>query len=96
MQELVGDECCELVEAGLAIRVEPLNRRVHRTKEQQSQQRQFASSCTLDGFAIIYWFYEQIWRLAHGRSPDEALSVLAAYRAVDARSRSMLKKRPER
>ena len=50
---------------------------------------------TLDGFAIIYWFYEQIWRLGHGRRADENLSVLKAYRMVDSRSRELLKKRSQ-
>ncbi|MEQ1756582.1 MAG: NADH:flavin oxidoreductase/NADH oxidase family protein [Micropepsaceae bacterium] len=43
----------------------------------------------LEGFAIIFWYYAQIYRLARGEKADRELSVFAAFREVDAQQRRL-------
>ena len=45
----------------------------------------------IDGFAAIYWFYEQLWMIGQGQGADEAFPVFKAFRTVDARNRAIIK-----
>lgn len=47
----------------------------------------------INGFAGIYWFYEQIWLLGHEGRVDRDLSVFKAFRIVNARNRRIMKER---
>ena len=47
----------------------------------------------MDGFAGIYWFYEQLWMLGHEGRVDEDFAVFKAFRIVDARNKSIMKAR---
>ena len=47
----------------------------------------------MDGFAGIYWFYEQLWMLGHEGRIDEDFAVFKAFRIVDARNKSIMKAR---
>jgi len=47
----------------------------------------------INGFAGIYWFYQQIWLLGHEGRTDENFSVFKAFRLVDARGKSIMKAR---
>ncbi|UTW54699.1 NADH:flavin oxidoreductase/NADH oxidase family protein [Kordiimonas sp. SCSIO 12610] len=47
----------------------------------------------IDGFAGVYWFYEQLWMLGHEGRVDEDFSVFKAFRIVDARNKSIMKER---
>ncbi|QLC21999.1 NADH:flavin oxidoreductase/NADH oxidase family protein [Parasphingopyxis sp. CP4] len=47
----------------------------------------------MDGFAGIYWFYEQLWMLGHEGRIDEGFSVFKAFRIVDARNKAIMKAR---
>lgn len=44
----------------------------------------------IDGFATIYWFYEQIEMLGHKGTTNRDLSVFKAFRAVEARNKRLL------
>jgi len=47
----------------------------------------------INGFAGIYWFYEQLWLLGHEGRVDRNLSVFKAFRILDARNRRIMKER---
>jgi len=47
----------------------------------------------VSGFAGIYWFYQQLWLLAHTGRVDPGFSVLRAFRMVDARSKAIMAQR---
>lgn len=47
----------------------------------------------INGFAGTYWFYEQLWLLGHEGRVDRDLSVVKAFRTVDARNRRIMKER---
>lgn len=47
----------------------------------------------IDGFAGIYWFYQQLWLLGHEGRVDERLSVFSAFRTLDARNKAIMKAR---
>lgn len=47
----------------------------------------------INGFAGIYWFYQQIWMLGHEGRVDENYPVFKAFRLVDARNKSIMKAR---
>ncbi|MCK0128985.1 NADH:flavin oxidoreductase/NADH oxidase family protein [Erythrobacter sp. F6033] len=47
----------------------------------------------LNGFAGIYWFYEQLWMLGHEGRVDESYPVFKAFRAVEARNKAIMKAR---
>jgi 2,4-dienoyl-CoA reductase-like NADH-dependent reductase (Old Yellow Enzyme family) len=47
----------------------------------------------INGFAGIYWFYEQLWLLGHEGRVKRDLSVMEAFRTVDARNRRIMKER---
>ena len=47
----------------------------------------------INGFAGIYWFYQQIWMLGHEGRVDPEFPVFKAFRLVDARNKSIMKRR---
>lgn len=47
----------------------------------------------INGFAGVYWFYQQIWMLGHEGRIDEDFPVFKAFRIVDARNKSIMKAR---
>ncbi|WP_298464740.1 NADH:flavin oxidoreductase/NADH oxidase family protein [uncultured Erythrobacter sp.] len=47
----------------------------------------------INGFAGIYWFYQQIWMLGHEGRTDDQFPVFKAFRIVDARNKSIMKAR---
>ena len=47
----------------------------------------------IDGFAGIYWFYQQLWLLGHTGRADEQLSVFSAFRTLEARNKAIMKAR---
>ena len=47
----------------------------------------------LNGFAGVYWFYQQIWLLGHEGRVDETFPVFKAFRIVDARNKDIMKAR---
>lgn len=47
----------------------------------------------INGFAGIYWFYQQIWLLGHEGRVDENFPVFKAFRIVDARNKAIMKAR---
>ncbi|MEM9500736.1 MAG: NADH:flavin oxidoreductase/NADH oxidase family protein [Pseudomonadota bacterium] len=47
----------------------------------------------INGFAAIYWFYQQIWLLGHEGRKDEVFPVFKAFRIVDARNKAIMKAR---
>ncbi|WP_447757185.1 NADH:flavin oxidoreductase/NADH oxidase family protein [Sphingopyxis fribergensis] len=47
----------------------------------------------LDGFAGIYWFYQQLWLLGHEGRVDERLGVFSAFRILEARNKAIMKAR---
>lgn len=47
----------------------------------------------LAGFATIYWFYEQLWQLAHRGRPDERIPPLVAALRVERRHRAIMRAR---
>lgn len=47
----------------------------------------------LDGFAGIYWFYQQLWLLGHKGRADKRLSVFSAFRTLEARNKAIMKAR---
>ncbi|BDI60504.1 NADH:flavin oxidoreductase/NADH oxidase family protein [Qipengyuania nanhaisediminis] len=44
----------------------------------------------VDGFAGIYWFYQQLWLLGHEGRVDEDFSVFKAFRLVEARNKALI------
>jgi 2,4-dienoyl-CoA reductase-like NADH-dependent reductase (Old Yellow Enzyme family) len=55
--------------------------------------RRFQMTKAMDGFAAIYWFYEQLWMLGHKGRADADLPVFKAFRIVDARGKDIMKRR---
>jgi 2,4-dienoyl-CoA reductase-like NADH-dependent reductase (Old Yellow Enzyme family) len=55
--------------------------------------KRFQAMKAVNGFAGIYWFYEQLWLLGHEGRVDRNLSVFKAFRTVDARNRRIMKAR---
>jgi 2,4-dienoyl-CoA reductase-like NADH-dependent reductase (Old Yellow Enzyme family) len=47
----------------------------------------------INGFAGIYWFYQQIWMLGHEGRVDDNFPVFKAFRLVDARNKQIMKAR---
>ena len=47
----------------------------------------------INGFAGIYWFYQQLWLLGHEGRVDEDFAVFKAFRLVDARNKEIMKAR---
>jgi 2,4-dienoyl-CoA reductase-like NADH-dependent reductase (Old Yellow Enzyme family) len=47
----------------------------------------------IDGFAGIYWFYQQLWLLGHEGRTDAALGVFSAFRILEARNKAIMKAR---
>lgn len=47
----------------------------------------------INGFAGVYWFYEQLWMLGHKGQVDENFPVFKAFRIVDARNKAIMKAR---
>lgn len=47
----------------------------------------------INGFAGIYWFYQQIWLLGHEGRVDENFPVFKAFRIVDARNKAIMRAR---
>ncbi len=47
----------------------------------------------INGFAGIYWFYQQIWMLGHEGRVDDSFPVFKAFRLVDARNKQIMKAR---
>ncbi len=43
----------------------------------------------LEGFAVLYWFYAQLYRLGDGKGVDRKLGAFAAFREVDATHRRL-------
>jgi hypothetical protein len=37
----------------------------------------------IEGFAVLYWYYAQLYRLGDGKPAERNLSVFKAYREVD-------------
>ena len=55
--------------------------------------RRFQLLKAVDGFASVYWFYQQIWMLAHEGKTDPEFSIFKALGLVESRNRSILKER---
>ena len=53
--------------------------------------RGFQLMKAIDGFAGIYWFYEQLWLIGNGQGADERHSVFKAFRTVDTRNGAIVK-----
>lgn len=47
----------------------------------------------IDGFAGIYWFYQQLWLLGHKGRADKDLGVFSAFRTLEARNKAIMKAR---
>lgn len=47
----------------------------------------------IDGFAGIYWFYQQLWLLGRDGHADAALGTFAAFRTLEARNKAIMKAR---
>ncbi|MEL6875445.1 MAG: NADH:flavin oxidoreductase, partial [Pseudomonadota bacterium] len=52
--------------------------------------KRFQMVKAIDGFANIYWFYEQLYNLGNQGHTDSELSVLSGLRAVEARNKEIL------
>ncbi|MEO9469669.1 NADH:flavin oxidoreductase/NADH oxidase family protein [Parasphingorhabdus sp.] len=52
--------------------------------------RRFQVVKAVDGFATIYWFYEQLFNLGKSGRTDPDLSVFKGFRAVEARNKKIL------
>lgn len=52
--------------------------------------RRFQIVKAIDGFATIYWFYEQLFNLGKSGRTDPNLSVFKGFRAVEARNKRIL------
>ncbi|OWQ96699.1 NADH:flavin oxidoreductase/NADH oxidase family protein [Sphingopyxis witflariensis] len=55
--------------------------------------RRFQLVKAVDGFAGIYWFYQQLWLLGRDGRADEGLSVFSALRTLEARNKAIMKAR---
>lgn len=47
----------------------------------------------MDGFAAIYWFYEQLWLLGHSGMADERLPILKTFMTADKRNKAIMRTR---
>lgn len=52
--------------------------------------KRFQMVKAVDGFATIYWFYEQLFNIGKSGKTDPNLSVFKAFRAVEARNKKLL------
>lgn len=55
--------------------------------------KRFQMMKAVNGFAGIYWFYQQLWLLGHEGRVDENFPVFKAFRIVDARNKAIMKAR---
>ena len=55
--------------------------------------RRFKMMKAIDGFAGIYWFYEQLWMLGHEGRTDASAPVFKSLRIIDACNRDIMKRR---
>jgi 2,4-dienoyl-CoA reductase-like NADH-dependent reductase (Old Yellow Enzyme family) len=55
--------------------------------------KRFQMVKAIDGFAGIYWFYQQLWLLGYTGQVDEKLSVFSAFRMLEARNKAIMKAR---
>ena len=55
--------------------------------------KRFQTIKAINGFAGIYWFYQQIWLLGHEGRTDPGFAVFKAFRLVDARGKRIMKQR---
>jgi 2,4-dienoyl-CoA reductase-like NADH-dependent reductase (Old Yellow Enzyme family) len=51
--------------------------------------RSFAIARAVEGFAVLYWYYAQLYRLGRGEGVDRKLPVFAALREVDTTHRRL-------
>ncbi|MEM1133440.1 MAG: NADH:flavin oxidoreductase/NADH oxidase family protein [Pseudomonadota bacterium] len=47
----------------------------------------------IDGFAGIYWFYQQLWMLGHEGQVDPSFPLLRAFRTVEKRNQQIMRSR---
>ncbi|GMN03169.1 NADH:flavin oxidoreductase/NADH oxidase family protein [Erythrobacter sp. MTPC3] len=55
--------------------------------------KRFQAVKAINGFAGIYWFYQQLWLLGHEGRTDEGFSAFKAFRLIDARSKAIMQAR---
>lgn len=55
--------------------------------------KRFQMVKAIDGFAGIYWFYQQLWLLGNAGRTDPALTTFRAFRILEARNKAILKAR---
>jgi 2,4-dienoyl-CoA reductase-like NADH-dependent reductase (Old Yellow Enzyme family) len=55
--------------------------------------RRFQLVKAIDGFAGIYWFYQQLWLIGHEGRADKGLGVFSAFRTLEARNKAIMKAR---
>ncbi|WP_108786770.1 oxidoreductase [Erythrobacter sp. Alg231-14] len=55
--------------------------------------KRFQTVKAINGFAGIYWFYEQLWTLGHDGTVDESVPPFKAFRTVDARTKDIQRQR---
>ncbi|WP_299191578.1 NADH:flavin oxidoreductase/NADH oxidase family protein [uncultured Erythrobacter sp.] len=55
--------------------------------------KRFQIMKAINGFAGIYWFYQQIWMLGHEGRTDDQFSVFRAFRLVEARNKDIMARR---
>ncbi|MBV7264828.1 NADH:flavin oxidoreductase/NADH oxidase family protein [Erythrobacter ani] len=55
--------------------------------------KRFQMMKAINGFAGIYWFYQQLWLLGHEGRVDEAYSVFKAFRTIEARNKAIMEAR---
>jgi 2,4-dienoyl-CoA reductase-like NADH-dependent reductase (Old Yellow Enzyme family) len=55
--------------------------------------RKIAIARAVEGFAILYWYYAQLYRLGDGKAVDRTLSVFAALREVETTHRLLARQR---
>lgn len=57
--------------------------------------KRFQMIKAINGFAGIYWFYEQLWMLGHEGRVDEGFPVFKAFNLVEARNKAIMKERAD-
>ena len=57
--------------------------------------KRFQTFKAINGFAGIYWFYQQLWLLGHEGRVDDTFPVFKAFTLVDARNKAIMKARSE-
>ncbi len=55
--------------------------------------KRFQAIKAINGFAGIYWFYEQLWMLGHEGRTDENYPMFRAFRQVESRNKDIMKRR---